>query len=201
MEENIKTFTGKLFLKDEHIKTLKFTGTSSDRVITVFMESIFIRAEEKDFREECTFTISPEGYIRVQINFNGNGKESSLRLRKIGENKVEIYRNSVLKEIIETEKSEKFLLDGLNPIFDFYNYMFFVSSEDGVKLEKDVYSIEHQEGELIKKKYIFEKKDNEVCINKGESGEVLLELWEESYDLKKIKTKDTVFFLIDENRP
>lgn len=201
MEDKNTTLTGELFLKGEHIQTQIFSFTSSERVITVKMQSIFKRIEEKDFKQECTFTISPEGYVRVQIDFKGNGKEFSVRLRKIDVNKLEIYHNSVLKEIIETDNNEKFLLDGLNPLFDFYNYVYFISSEDGEKIEKNVFYIDHIEGKLKKKKYTFEKKGNEVIIYKGESsGETSIELWEDSFHLKKIKTKDSVNFFNEEFR-
>jgi len=194
MEDN-KTFTGELFLRGEHIQTLVFTQTFSERVVTVKMVSIFKRFEEKDFRHECRFTISPQGYIRAHIDFKRNGKESSVRVRKIDDNKLEIYHNAVFKEIIETDNNEKFLLDGLNPLFDFYNYVYFISSEDEVKIERNVFYIDHIEGKLIKEKYTFEKNANEVIINKGEnSNEVSIEFWEGSYSLKKIITKDTVCF-------
>ncbi|MBN8569377.1 MAG: hypothetical protein J0M18_07080 [Ignavibacteria bacterium] len=195
MEDKNTTLAGELFLKGEHIQTQIFSFTSSEKVITVKMQSVFKRIEEKDFKQECTFTISPEGYVRVQIDFKGNGKESSVRLRKIDLNKIEIYHNSVFKEIIETDNNEKFLFDGVNPLFDFYNYVYFISSEDNVKIERRVFYIDHIEGKLTKKNYTFEKKDNKVIINKGEGGnEVSIELWEGSYDLKKIKTKETVNF-------
>ncbi|MBS1495016.1 MAG: hypothetical protein JST55_16010 [Bacteroidetes bacterium] len=195
MEDNNIRFTCELFLKGEHIQTQLFTQTFSERIVTVKMESIFKRTEEKDFKQECTFTISPEGYIRTQIVFKANGKESSVRLRKIDVNKLEIYHNSVFKEIIDTDKNEIYLLDGLNPLFDYYNYVYFISSEEGVKIEKDVFYIDHIEGKLTKKIYTFKKTGNELLINKGESnGEVSIELWEESYGLKKIKTRDSVSF-------
>lgn len=68
MEDKNTTLTGGLFLKGGHIQTHTFSFIFSERVITVKMQSTFMRIEEKDFREECTFTISPEGYIRVQID-------------------------------------------------------------------------------------------------------------------------------------
>lgn len=195
MEISNITFTGKLFLRDEHIQTQLFTQSFSEKVVTVKMESIFNRAKEKDFKQVCTFIISPEGYVRVQIDFKGNGKESSVRLRKIDETKLEVYHNSSFKETIEIDRNEIVLLDGLNPLFDYYNYMYFVSSEDGVNIEKDVYYIKHLEGNLIKKKYTFEKKYNEIFIKKGVNGEdVLIELWDESYNIKKIITMDSVYF-------
>ncbi len=169
MEGNKITFTGEFFLRDEHIQTQLYTQTFYERVVSIYMKTYFKRVEEKDFIQECSFTISPAGYVRAEFNSTINGESAAMRIRKINNNKLEIYLNSVVKEIIQVNENEIVLLDGPSPIFDYYNYMYFINSQN-----------RENDGDTIN-------------IQKDEAT-VSIEFWEESYNLKKIMSKDSVCF-------
>ena len=193
MEDNKITFTGEFFLRDEHIQTQLYSQTFSDRVVSIYMKTYFKRVEEKDFIQECSFTISPAGYVRAEFNSTMYGESVTMRIRKINNNKLEIYFNSVIKEIIEVNDNEIVLLDGPSPIFDYYNYMYFVNSQDGENVERKIFQIECLHGKLLKKNYIYQKNGDTINIQKDEAT-VSIKFWEGSYNLKKIITKDTVCF-------
>ena len=193
MEDNKITFTGELFLRDEHIQTQLYTQTFSERVVSIHMKTYFKRVEEKDFVQECSFTISPEGYVRAEFISTMNGESVTMRIRKIDNNKLEIYLNSVVKEIIEVNENEIVLLDGPSTIFDYYNYMYFINSQNGENIERKIFQIECLHGKLLKKNYIYQKNGDTINIQKDGCTDSI-EFWEESYNLKKIITKDTVCF-------
>lgn len=193
MEDNKITFTGEFFLRDEHIQTQLYTQTFSERVVSIHMKTYFKRVEEKDFIQECSFTISPAGYVRAEFNSTMYGESVTMRIRKINNNKLEIYLNSVVKETIEVNENEIVLLDGPSPIFDYYNYMYFINSQNRENVERKVFQIECLLGKLIKKNYIYQKYGDTINIQKDEAT-VSIEFWEESYNLKKIMSKDSVCF-------
>lgn len=122
-----------------------------------------------------------------------HGESVTMRIRKIDNNKIEIYFNSVIKEIMEVNENEIVLFDGPCPIFDYYNYMYFVNSQDGENVERKVFQIECLHGKLIKKNYTYQKNGDTINIQK-DGATVSIEFWEGTYNLKKIITKDTICF-------
>ena len=180
-------------MRDEHIQTQLYSQIFSERVVSIHMKTNFKRVEEKDFIQECSFTISPEGYVRVEFNTTMHGESGTMRIRKIDNNKLEIYLNSVIKEIIEVNENEIVLLDGPSPIFEYYNYMYFVNSQNGENVERKVFQIDYLQGKLINKKYIYQKNGDTINIQK-DGCSVSIEFWEGSYNLKKIMSKDTICF-------
>lgn len=193
--ENKLTYTAEYFLHGEHSQSQFYNQTVSERVVSVHQESVFRRDIEKDFKFECNFTINPEGYSRTEINFTGKEHSISFRIRKIDENKLEIYHNSVLKEIVETEKNETILFNGPNPAFDYYNFLYFVNSFEDEINKRTVYSLDWFNGRVMKENYFFQKTGNKLYVKKENHDESsTIEFWDDSYVLKKITTKNSASF-------
>lgn len=194
--ENKLTFTAEYFLRGERTQSQLYTKTLSERVVSVHQESIFRLEEEKNFKFECSFTINPDGYSRAEIKLFKNGEFTSFRVRKIDENKLEIYHNSVFKEIIETDKNETILFDGPNPAFDDYNFVYFVSSIEDESIQKSVYFLDWCNGRILRENYLFLKTGNKVYIKKNNNynEDSIIEFWDDSYTLKKITTKSSTYF-------
>jgi hypothetical protein len=163
----------------------------------VHQESIFRLDEEKDSKFECSFTINPEGYTRAEIYSTKRGRLTSMRVRKIEHNKLEIYYNSVFKEIIETDKNETILFDGPNPVFNNYNFLYFVNSKEDESIQRRVYFLDWFNGRVLKENYFFLKSGNKVYVTKNNTcnEDAIIEFWDDSYTLKKVTTKSSIFFL------
>lgn len=194
--ENQFTFKAEYFLHGEYSQSQIYSKTGSDRVISIHQESIFRQNDEKDFKFESSFTINPDGYSRTEIKFTKQGELTTFRVRRIDVDKLEIYHNSIFKEIIETNSGEIILFDDPNPAFDYFNYMYFVNSSEGEEVKKTVYFLDWFNGKALKKDYSFIKNGNKVYIKKNNNmnGDSEIEFWDDSYNLKKIISNNSVYF-------
>lgn len=71
--------------------------------------------------------------------------------------------------------------------------MYFINSQNRENVERKIFQIERLHGKIIKKNYIYQKNGDTINIQKDEAT-VSIEFWEESYNLKKIMSKDSVCF-------
>ncbi len=194
--ENSLTFTSEYFLHGEHSQTQVYTKTLSEKVISIKQESIFRSEHEKDFKFECSYTITPAGYSRAQIDFVKPDNTVSFRVRKIDGNKLELYHNSAFMEIVETDKNEAIMFDGPSAAFDYFNYMYFVNSNNNQNIRKTVYYLDWLNGKILKESYEFKKDFNKLYIKKNSdyNEDSVVEFWDESYKLKQILKKNAVYF-------
>jgi hypothetical protein len=180
MENGLK-YKSEIFSEGKHFGNEYYSFAFSERVINIRLERQAVTGDDM----ECSFLINPDGHVRLEL-FSG---ENSLRVRLI-DNLLEVYFNGNFKEAFEIHKEEAVLLDGPSPIFDYMNYIYFVHTENE-EVTRNVFQLDFISGTLIKKKYSFLKRGNQLKIDKNDC-KAEIETGDD-YRMMTYKKEDTLF--------